>query len=71
MFPLGVLRSIEPDPGARVDWLVTVAGLVALGGVVVGTAALVGLRRTRAARARGKPGALTSSRFARGAEHAA
>ena len=62
-----MLRSIEADRGARVDWPVTVAGLVALGGVVVGTAALVGLRRTHAARARDKPGALTSSRFARGA----
>ena len=67
MFPLGVLRSIEPDPGAQVDWLVTVAGIVALGGLVVVTAGLVGMRRTRPARARGRPGALTSSRFARGA----
>ena len=53
--------------GAHVDWLVTVAGLVALGGLVVGTAAVVGMRRTRPARARSRPGALTSSRFARGA----
>ena len=68
MFPLGVLRSIEPDPGAHVDWLVTVAGLVALGGVVVGTAAVVGRRRIRAASAGDKPGALTSSLFARGAD---
>ena len=28
MFPLGVLRSIEPDPVPHVDWLVTVAGIV-------------------------------------------
>ena len=66
-FPLGVLRSIEADRGARVDWPVTVAGLVALCGVVVGTAALVGLRRTHAATARDKPGGQTSSRFTRGA----
>lgn len=65
-FPLGVLRSIEPDAGAHVDWLVTVVGLVALGGVVVGTAAVVGMRRTRAAKVRQRPGALTGSRFARG-----
>jgi hypothetical protein len=68
LFPLGVLRSMEPDPGAHVDWLVTVAGLVALGGVVVTTAAVLGMRRSRAATARDNPGALTSSLFARGAD---
>ena len=67
MFPLGVLRSIEPDPGGHVDWLVTVAGLVALGGFVVAMAAVVGMRRTRAATTRNKPGTLTGSLFARGA----
>jgi ABC-type lipoprotein release transport system permease subunit len=67
MFPLGVLRSIEPDPGAHVDWFVTVVGLVGLGGFVVATAAVVGIRRTRLANARGRPGVLTSALSPRGA----
>jgi hypothetical protein len=67
MFPLGVLHSFEPDPGARVDWLVTVVGVVGLGGFVVATAAVVGTRRTRGAKARGKPGALTNSLSSQGA----
>jgi hypothetical protein len=35
-FPLGGLRLFEPDPGVRLDGLVTAAGLVALALVVVG-----------------------------------
>ena len=47
MFPLGVLRSLEPDPGPRVDWLVTGLGVIVLASVVVTTGAVVGFRRAR------------------------
>jgi ABC-type lipoprotein release transport system permease subunit len=67
VFPLGVLRTFEPDPGVRMDWLVTVVGVIVLAAVVVATAALVGMRGDRTARARHRSGGLAASVSARGA----
>lgn len=47
LFPLGVLRTFEPDPGPRSDWLVAVAGMAIVAAGVIVAAALVGWRRPR------------------------
>ena len=52
-FPLGVLRSLDPERGPRIDWLVTgvgAIGVVALAAVVGGAAGLA-WRAVRPARA--------------------
>jgi hypothetical protein len=48
VMPVGLARTVEPDPGLQVDWLV--AGLTALGVVVIviGQAMIAGLSATRA-----------------------
>lgn len=51
MFPVGVLRLFEPDPGLRMDWTVVSAGVAAFTCVVVGTV-FVGGRRKRVGVAR-------------------
>ncbi len=45
LFPLGVLRLFEPRSGPRMDWTVTIGGLIALAAIMATTAALVGRRR--------------------------
>lgn len=65
-FPIGVLRLFEPEPGARVDWPLTVLGVLAIGGVVTTTAAVVGLRRPVGAAARRTIGGLASRVSSRG-----
>jgi hypothetical protein len=67
MFPLGVLGSFEPDPGPRVDWLVTVLGVVVIAAVVVTMGAVVGLRRARTAAVHDHVGGLAGSVAERGA----
>ncbi|MEO8697742.1 MAG: FtsX-like permease family protein [Acidimicrobiales bacterium] len=47
-FPLGVLRSLEPDSGPRMDWIVTLVGLATTLTIVVIGAALTGRHRERA-----------------------
>lgn len=66
LFPLGVLRLFEPEPGARVDWATTVLGVCVIAAVVITTAAVVGVRRSGAV-ARGMVGGLGGAVSARGA----
>lgn len=51
-FPLGVLRSFEPDTGRRLDWAVTLLGIAAMLVVVVAVAVVAG--RHRSGRAAGR-----------------
>ena len=44
LFPFGTLRSFEPDSGARMDWMVTLYGVVAITAIVVIGAAFAGRR---------------------------
>ncbi|HEY4333242.1 MAG TPA: hypothetical protein VGM78_11755, partial [Ilumatobacteraceae bacterium] len=55
-FPLGVLRLVEPDPGARMDWAVGWLGLLVVATVVVATAAIAALRHGRPTRQRAVDG---------------
>ena len=77
LFPIGILRLFEPNPGARMDWAVVIAGAAAVTTVVVATAVIIGHSRQRRyvaksrgglpaiLAARGAPVALTvGSRFA-------
>lgn len=45
LFPLGVLRTFEPDNGPRIDGTMTVAGIIAVLMVIVIVAAFAGRRR--------------------------
>ena len=47
IFPIGLARRAEPDPGPTVDWPVLVAGAVLLAVTVTVIAALVAMRMTR------------------------
>ncbi|MEO7369727.1 MAG: ABC transporter permease [Ilumatobacteraceae bacterium] len=67
LFPLGVLRSFEPDRGARIDWLVTALGVVGGAAVVMTTAAIVGNHHTRRATARGIVAGFADTAATRGA----
>ncbi|HSB84710.1 MAG TPA: FtsX-like permease family protein [Ilumatobacteraceae bacterium] len=44
-FPLGVLRTFEPQRGPRMDWTITLCGVLALAVVVVASAAFAGRQR--------------------------
>lgn len=59
LFPLGVLRTFEPDPGLRMDWTATLYGLLALAVIAVLAASLVGVRRPTIQRAPARTGRLT------------
>ncbi|HWC10148.1 MAG TPA: FtsX-like permease family protein [Acidimicrobiales bacterium] len=48
-FPLGVLRTLEPTPGARIEWRVSVIGVLLVVAVLVVTGVVVATRRIRAA----------------------
>ena len=48
-FPLGVLRTFEPTPGARIEWLVTVLGVLVLTAVLGVTGVVACTRRIRTA----------------------
>lgn len=47
LFPIGVARRAEPDPGFHVDWVVVLLGLSMVGIVVLGIALLAAVRATR------------------------
>jgi hypothetical protein len=49
LFPLGVLRAFEPDSGPRVDWTITLYGIIATSAVVLIGSALAVRRRTSTA----------------------
>jgi ABC-type lipoprotein release transport system permease subunit len=61
VFPLGVLRSLEPHPGARFDVLVTLLGVLGVAVVAVITAMLVGIERKRTTGVRDGVGGLAGS----------
>ena len=46
-FPLGVLRTFEPAPGARFEWRISVLGTALLIAVLLVTGVVVATRRTR------------------------
>ena len=48
LFPIGVARIAEPDPGVRVDWPVLTLGFVAVVTVVLVTAFVATVRNTQA-----------------------
>jgi ABC-type antimicrobial peptide transport system permease subunit len=47
LFPIGVARRAEPDPGLHIDWAVVILGVVAVATVVLAIAFLAALRATR------------------------
>ena len=47
LFPIGVARRAEPDPGLHADWIVLAAGVVAIIVVVSTIAFVVAVRSTR------------------------
>ena len=48
LFPIGLARRAEPDPGFHVDWVVLLLGLALVGIVVLGIALLAAVRATGA-----------------------
>jgi len=48
LFPIGIARLAEPDPGVRVDWPVLAVGFVAAAAVVLVIAFVATIRNTRA-----------------------
>jgi hypothetical protein len=55
LFPIGVGRDAEPDPGFRLDGSALVVGVVAIVAVVLVLAVLAGVRTARATRSRLEP----------------
>ncbi len=49
LFPVGVARRADPDPGFHVDWVVLVLGVLAVATVVVVIALIAAVRNTRTA----------------------
>ena len=66
-FPVGLLRLLEPTPGARADWTLTVLGVFLVVAVVTTAAVLVGLGRHATTATRDASGSVGTKIVARGA----
>jgi ABC-type lipoprotein release transport system permease subunit len=64
LFPIGVARRAEPDPGLRIDWTVLALGMIVIAAGILLIALTAALRATRRSRAERTTPGLTADAIA-------